>query len=326
MVFKVGVIGAGHHGARYIKHASNDVPGMTCAVLCRRDRSAGEALAAAWGCRFQAEASAVITDPDVDGLIICTPPAAHFPLARDVLAAGKPLLLEKPMTGTLAEARDLCRLDAESAAPPLLLAQTLRWNPVIQQVKRHWHKLGRIHLVRLAQRLAPTSLAWQRSPAVSVGGSVLLTGVHIFDLVRFLTDCEFLEVDSRQQNILNPDLEDIFLARAVLTDGTWASLEVSKYTRSRACWLEAVGEEGQMQADYQYGGIRLLSGSRSEVITADAATPTLPLLLQEWLAVVRKGAPVPVGVQDGLRTLEVVEACYRSHRNMCPVRIAELGA
>jgi predicted dehydrogenase len=322
MPFRIGIIGAGTHGARYLRHARQDVPGLKPVVLCRRDRQAGEVLAAEIDCRYQQESTAVIADPEVDGLVVCTPPSTHFPLAQAVLAAGKPLLLEKPFTGTLQEAVALCQLDATSAAPPLMLAQTLRWNPVILKVKELWPSLGRVHLLRLAQRLAPTTLVWQRRPEESVGGSVLLTGVHIFDLARFLTGHEFVTVDSRQRNVLHPSLEDNFLAHATLADDTWVSLEVSKYTRSVSCWLEAVGEAGQLLADYRFGGIKLIRGTEVETITAEATAPTLPPVLAAWLAAARGEAPVPVTATDGLRTLEIVEACYRSHHQQRVIEVA----
>ncbi|MFH1845004.1 MAG: Gfo/Idh/MocA family oxidoreductase, partial [bacterium] len=243
--FRIGVIGAGIHGERYVRHAARDVPDLEPVQVCRRDREAGQQLADRYGCRYQPETDAVITSPEVDGLIICTPPSTHFPLAAATVAAGKPVLLEKPMTGTLVEARELCRL-AATAPSLLMVAQTLRWNPVIRKVKELWSSLGRVHFIRLAQRLAPTQLAWQRNPAESVGGSVLLTGVHLFDLARYLSGGEFALVDSRQRQVLHPCLEDNFLARAELEDGTWVSLEVSKYTHSVSCWLEVVGEEAQL--------------------------------------------------------------------------------
>ena len=321
---KIGVIGAGTHGARYLRHAKRDVPHLTPVALCRRDREKGEALAAEWGCRYHQEPETLIADPEVDGLVISTPPSSHFSLASAVLAAGKPLLLEKPMTGSLAEAVRLQEMDATGDAPPLMVSQTLRWNPVVLKAKELWPRLGRVHMVRFAQRLAPTRLTWQRDLTQTVGGSVLLTGVHMFDLARFLTGREFIEVDSCQRRLRNPVVEDHFLAHAVLDNDCWASFEVSKYTQSRACWLEAVGEEGQLQADYMFGGIRLLHGSGYEEFEADATTPTLPPVLSAWFESVRGGTSPPVTATDGLRTLEVVEACYRSHREGRAVAIAEL--
>ena len=311
MIFRVGVLGAGTHGERYVRHALQDVPGMTVTALCRRNREAGLELAARYGVRYHAEPESLIGDPEVDGVVVCTPPSSHFVLARAVLASGKPLLLEKPMTGLLTEAERLAELDTE-APHPLMLAQALRWNPVILKVRQLLPSIGRVHHIRLAQRLAPTTLEWQRNPEETVGGSVLLTGVHIFDLTRFLSGHEFVTVDSRQEQVLNPVVEDFFLARASLSDGSHVSLEVSKYTRSRACWLEAVGEEGQIMADYLDGGIILRHGRDEEKFDISAATPTLPLVLSDWLAAVRDGSPPPVTVQDGLASMRVVEACYRS--------------
>ncbi len=313
MTLTIGVVGAGTHGARYLRHAAHDVPGLQPVALCRRGRTAGEALATELGCRWYGDAADLIADPEVAAVVVATPPASHHELARATLAAGKPLLLEKPMTGTLDEARDLAALAARPGAPPIMVAQTLRWNPVLKRARALVPRLGRIHLIRLAQRLAPTSLAWQRERAVTVGGSVLLTGVHLFDLARWLSGREFVWVASRQRQILNPVVEDLFLAHGEMDDGCWVSLEVTKVTQSRAAWLEIVGEAGQLQADYLDGGIVLRRGRDETRENVSAHVPTLPAVLTTWRDVVQGRAPLAVSVTDGLRTLEVVEACYRSH-------------
>jgi len=311
MAFRIGIIGAGSHGERYLRHGLNDVPGLTVSVVCRRSAGPGRALAAKYGVRYLQEPTAVVADPEVDGVIVCTPPASHLALAEDVLQAGKPLLLEKPMTGTLAEAQQLVRT-MRRARWPLMLGQSLRWNPVLRQVRKLWPRLGKVRLVRVAQRLAPTTLPWQRDRPQTVGGSVLLTGVHLFDTVRWLTGAEFISVDSRQRAIFNPVVEDQFLARCVLSDGCWADLEVSKHTQSRACWFEAVGDKGQLMADYLEGGLTLRDHRGTEYFEVTAKIPTLPAVLRDWLGVVREQQAPPVTAHDGLATLRVVDACYRS--------------
>ena len=311
MTFRIGVIGAGVHGERYVRHGGQDVPGMAVTALCRRSRGPGQELATRHGARYHQEAAALIADPEVDGVVVCTPPSTHAALAAAVLTAGKPLLLEKPMTGTLAEAEQLAALDG-TTAPPLFVGQSLRWNPVLRKMRELWPRLGPVHLVRGCQRLAPTTLAWQRDLAQTVGGSVLLTGVHLFDTVRWLTGREFAAVESRQRQVRNPVVEDLFVARATLDDGCWASLEVSKYTQSRACWLEAVGEHGQLRGDYLLGGVWWRSGADEEYHDVSARVPTLPTMLGDWLAAVRDGSPPPVTVHDGLATLRMVDGCYRS--------------
>lgn len=313
MTLAIGVIGAGTHGARYLRHlARGDVFGLQAVALCRRDEEAGRRLAAEFEVPWVGRAEDLIDDPAVAAVVIATPPSSHYPLAKRALAAGKPVLLEKPMTGTLAEARELAKLAAEPSAPVLMVAQTLRWHPALLRARALWPELGRVHLVRLAQRLQPTTLNWQRNPAETVGGSVLLTGVHIFDLARWLTGREFVRVASRQRRILNPVVEDLFLARAELDDGCWVSLEVSKYTQSRASLLEAVGERGQLLVDYQDGEVVLRLGRQEARERVDGSAPTLPGVLQAWRDAVLGKAAAPVTAVDGLRTLEMVDACYRS--------------
>ncbi len=313
MTVRLGVIGAGTHGARYLRHAARDVPGLRPVALCRRDEAAGRALAAELGCRYERDPAALIAAADVDAVLVCTPPSSHFALASAVREAGKALLLEKPMTGTLAEARRLVEIDDLAAGPRLIVAQTLRWNPVIRRVRELWPQLGEVRHVRLAQRLEPTDLEWQRDPAVTVGGSVLLTGVHLFDTVRYVTGREFAQIDARQERFLNPAVEDFYLARARLDDGTYVSLEVSKFGRARACLLEAVGTEGQLLADYQFGGIRLIRGREVRDIAADASAPTLPEVLKCLRDTACGDAVSPVTAREGVRTMELVEASYRSN-------------
>ena len=318
MSFRIGVIGAGTHGTRYLRHAANDVKGMSVGGLNRRNQELGSSLAKEFHCPYHASAEGLVNDPQVDGVIICTPPSSHFELARMVIKSGKPLLIEKPMTGSLSQAQALAQLAPKS---PVMVGQTLRWNPVIRKVAELWPTLGKVHHIRLAQRLEPTTLAWQKDPKETVGGSVLLTGVHIFDLARHLTGHEFTEVDSRQDAILNPVVEDIFLARARLDDGCWVSLEVSKYTQSRACWLEAVGEKGQIFADYLNGGVTLRQGTQQENFDISAKIPTLPLILEDFLALAQGQIESPVPVADGLATIAVADACYRSAKQLKPVRL-----
>jgi myo-inositol 2-dehydrogenase/D-chiro-inositol 1-dehydrogenase len=312
MTLRIGIVGAGTHGARYLRHATNDVEGLRVVAICRRDRAAGEALAAAHGCRHVPDGHALIADAEVDAVVVTTPPSSHFTFALAALAAGKAVLVEKPVTGTLAQARRLVTMAGAAGAPPLMVAQTLRWNPVLARARELWPRLGRVHLIRLAQRLAPTNLTWQQQEDETVGGSVLLTGVHIFDLARWLSGREFVTIASRQRRVLNPVVEDLFLARGELDDGCWVSLEVSKFTDSRAGWLEAVGEAGQLHADYLGGTLRLRLGREESVEHFDAAAPTLPAVLAAWREAALRRAVVPVTAVDGLRTLEVADACYRS--------------
>lgn len=321
MDLRVGILGAGVHGARYARHVVEDVPGLELVAVCRRDAAAAAALADRWGCAAETDAAALLDRPGLDGVIIATPPSSHVPLALAARERGLGVLLEKPMAGTLAEARALAGHAAPPGTPPLLLAQTLRWNPVLRRVKELWPTLGRVRYVRVSQRLEPTTLAWQRDPAQTVGGSVLLTGVHLIDTVRFLSGGEIVRVDCRTERHANPVVEDFFHAVGRLDDGAHVSLEVSKFGRFRGCLLEAVGDEGQVWAEYYRGGVRVNRGG--EVVAEDlsAAAPTLPAVLAAWREVLGGEAPPPVDAADGVRIQAVVHACYESAARGAPADV-----
>jgi predicted dehydrogenase len=202
-----------------------------------------------------------------------------------------------------------------------MVAQTLRWNPVLLRARELWPSLGVVRHVRIVQRLEPTALLWQRDPAATVGGSVLLTGVHLFDTVRFLTGREFVEVDARWDRFRNPVVEDFFLARARLDDGAWVSMEVSKFGAFRGCRVEAVGEAGQLAGDYYAGGLQVNRGRDTVCEDVDAATPTLPAILADWRDSVVNAITPPVTITDGVKIMEVVEACYSSHEIGRPVTV-----
>ncbi len=321
MTLRIGVIGMGVHGTRYARHAVQDVDGIELVACCRRDLPAVTAAAAEWGCRPHDDAHDLIMSPDVDAVIVATPPSTHFALTRDAMLAGKAVLLEKPVTGTLPEALELADLAAQRDAPPLMLAQTLRWNPVLMRVKELLPTLGRVRYLRLSQRLEPTSLIWQQDRSRSVGGSVLLEGVHLADTTRFLTGREIVEISSRQEQHHNTDVEDFFHATGLLDDGTHLSFEVSKFGNCRGCLLGAVGDEGQIAAEYYRGGITINRGMETTVEDVSAAVPTLPAVLAAWRDCVLNGSTPPVTVTDGVRTMEVVEACYSSHGTGRPIAV-----
>src|SRR6266481_9854005 len=104
MALGVGIVGAGKHGERYLRHVA-DVPELRLVALVRRDRARGEAQARAYGCRFHGDAEQLIADADVDAVVLVVPPTLNAALASSAARAGKAILIEKPLATTLADCR-----------------------------------------------------------------------------------------------------------------------------------------------------------------------------------------------------------------------------
>ena len=91
-----------------------------------------------------------------------------------------------------------------------MVAHTLRFDSTIQTVRAHLPEIGPLHALYLSQRFEPSTLAWLDRRAESGGGIVLHTGVHSFDLLRFLTGLEVTRVWCRTAQVVTRETEDSF--------------------------------------------------------------------------------------------------------------------
>src|SRR5689334_14459538 len=180
MALGIGIVGAGKHGERYLRHVVADVPAARLVAIARRDTVRGEAQARSYGCRFYADAERLIDDPDVDAVVLVVPPTLNVALARRAAAAGKALLVEKPLATTLADCRAIAAAVATSGITAMV-AHTLRFNAVVAAVRAEVPTIGPLHAAVITQRFEPSKLAWLDTRAVAGGGIIVHTGVHSFD-------------------------------------------------------------------------------------------------------------------------------------------------
>jgi predicted dehydrogenase len=254
-------------------------------------------------------------------VLIVTPPPTHLSLARLALERGKPVLLEKPLTHTLDEARELEQL-VHSTGTALFLAQTLRYNPALQLARHELGRIGDVRALTASQRLPHADLPWQNREASHPLGSVLNTGVHLYDLVRWMLGAEFDAVYCSAHRVENRFHEDLFKVQATLRGReTPVALEIAKCTRSRSSNLELVGERGQLWVDYQLDRVVHVEEMQRHELRAARPEHTLPHVLRDFQSHVESGATMPITASDGVRTLEVVEACYRSVRTGRAARV-----
>src|SRR3954469_2246057 len=100
----IGLIGAGKHGQRYATHVQRDIPGFALRALSRRDAALGAAQAKEIGARFHADWRDLVVDPEVQAVVAVVPPTLPRAIAGAVAAAGRALLIEKPLATTGADA------------------------------------------------------------------------------------------------------------------------------------------------------------------------------------------------------------------------------
>jgi predicted dehydrogenase len=307
----VGLVGAGKHGERYVRHIVEDVPELRLRLLCRRDAVAGREQAARVGARYVAEFLELVASPEIDAVVVAVPPAFHRAICEAAARAGKAILLEKPLATTRSEGSAM-RDAVAKAGVPFMAAHTLRFNSVVRAVREEIAALGALHQVCLSQRFEPSPLAWLDDPRVSGGGNILHTGVHSFDLLRFFAGADPTSVVARTRRLVTRQTEDSFVALFSFPAPLLGSVAGSRATASRSGTIEVVGEHGQIVADHVHGWAVRLRGTRSEPLTVATPVPTVREALRTFARMIRTGEPAPITLPDGLWAVSMAEACYRS--------------
>jgi predicted dehydrogenase len=190
MTIRVGLLGCGkiarHHAAGY-KAAAD----LARVVVCCDEYNV--AWAETFAADLQAEATdswqAVIDRRDVDAVSICLPPHQHAPVALAAAAAGKHVLVEKPMALNLAECQAVVAAH-QAAGTTLMVGQNQRFQPEHVQIKALLDRqaIGRIVALRFdcnqfVKHMYPPD-SWIFHKELSGGGMVAQTAVHKIDLMR----------------------------------------------------------------------------------------------------------------------------------------------
>lgn len=299
----IGVIGVGIHGTRYARHIQRDVPGLELAGVYRRDANARDETARAFSTVAFASADDLVRESDA--VVVVTPPPSHGALIDLALRHDTHVLVEKPVTCTAAEAAPLLERD-RAVGGRVMVAHTLRYDGVITAVKAHLDAIAPIHHLRMAQRLSPSPLAWQQTKEASGGGSILLTGVHLFDTASWLLEEPIEITHGVSERVLSPATEDFFLSVGRSASGVHVAMEVSKYTTHRACFIEVVGERGQLFGDYQVPSL-VLGTTSGRVPLAVSSVPTVAAVLADFEAWVCGRIENPVPFADGVRAVALAD-------------------
>ncbi len=309
-VWRVGVIGAGKHGSRYARHIVYDTEGFELAAISRRSEE-GRVLAGQWRCRWHADWRDLVNDPDVDCLIAALPPMLNREVAVACAMARKPLLLEKPMACTVADAEAIGE-EFYRVGVPLTIGQTLRYNPVIRALRDRLAQIGPLLGFSANQRLEPSPLGWMDDPELAGAGVSHQTAIHVFDALRFITGREIVRVTSRTRRIHTRQLEDHLTALLELEGGVLGTVDCSKIGMARSGRFEFTGADGLLQGDQVHHRCERVDGCARQPIELGEPTPTIAPLLADWLRFLQGDAANPVPPEVGLAAVRVSDACVRS--------------
>lgn len=308
----VGLIGVGRHGVRYAQHLIHDLSTASLRAVCRRHPEQGFQVAGAESVKVYGEARSLIADPTVDVVIVVTPPIYSPQICGLAVQARKPLLIEKPLATTATDARTMVA-HARELGVPLMTAQTLRFDRTIQHMKTLQPCIGRSRQLDLVFHIEIRKTAPDHVDGYGKRGAVLEIGVHMLDLVRYLSGEEPREVRCTMDRQPPTAPETRALVHLTTTGGTTCRIEIARVLESRAGRAIWIGSQGQVEADWMHRRIRCADDAGVETMNVDLPpSQTVLATLTAFLQAVKNNAPMPITAEDGCRAVEIAEACYRS--------------
>lgn len=293
---RVGVIGVGHLGQHHARLYAT-LPTSTLVGVTDQDSKRGQIIADKHRVRFYSEVAALLRE--VDAVSIAVPTSAHHAVAKLCLEAGVHVLVEKPITVTLAEATELIQV-AHRRGCVLQVGHIERFNPAIRAVRSHINRPGFIE----CHRLSPFG---ERGTDVDV---VLDLMIHDLDMVLSLHPGAVEEVRAAGVPVLSPTI-DIANARIAFTSGCVANFTASRVSTMRMRKLRLFQRDSYLSVDYQARQAAILrrqlgTNQRPEIFMEPAKTTDdepLKLELEAFLhAIVSKTPPVVSG-EDGAAAL-----------------------
>jgi len=318
---RVGLIGTGRHGSRYARHIVQDLPGLRLAALSRRSE---ERLLQArqWQCSAYADWQDLVADECVEAVIAVVPPVLNLAIAQACARVGKPLLVEKPLAASLAEARALVSL-CRSEGLVVTVGQTLRYNQVVRQFRHRLPEMGSLYSFSANQRLEPSSLAWHDRPDLAGAGVSFHTAIHVFDALRFITGREVQRVMALCGQRQDALLEDLLLVLVEMEGGVKGTVDCSKVGGARSGRFEFVCSQGQLVGDQVYNSCARVLGLDVKPVPCGEPVGTILPLLKDWHDFVagRKDNPIPV--EEGFRAVRICAACLESARRASWVDVEE---
>ena len=234
----VGVIGAGSLGYHHIR-ILNGMPDVDFRGFFDADAARAATVASELGVRAHSSPDSVIAESEALTIVVPTP--AHYQVAKMALERGKHLLIEKPITTTLAQADELIGI-AKKAGVKIQTGHVERFNRAI--------------LAALPYVTAPRFIESDRLAPFNPRGSdvavVLDLMIHDIDLVRTLVGAHISDLVAVGVPVLTP-MVDIANARIAFDGGAVANITASRVSRERMRKLRLFQPSGYLSLDLAAG-------------------------------------------------------------------------
>lgn len=320
---RIGIIGTGIMGTDHARILAAGVAGAELAGVqdASAERAAG--LASETGARHFVDADELIADPAIDAVMICSPDATHHALALTTIAAGKPVLVEKPLASTSEQARQVMEAEMAHGRRLVQVGFMRRFDPGYRAMKAELlgGRLGQALFLHCIHRnaAAPDYLTSDLIIGSSAG--------HEFDIARFLLDEEIVSasVTSPRASRLAPGRQPQLI---VLESASGVVVDIEVFVDCGYGYDvrgEMVCEKGTVSLDPS-PATRLRHAGHDGFETPpdwrDRFRDAYRLQIAAWVASFSGRPNEAASAWDGYLAIRVTEACLEAWRTGARVTVA----
>ncbi|MEA2657142.1 MAG: myo-inositol 2-dehydrogenase / D-chiro-inositol 1-dehydrogenase [Chloroflexota bacterium] len=243
-VFNLGLVGAGRMGQNHLKAIAASEAVKVVAIA--EPSGATRATLAKSGAVLHPDIDSMLVAGGLDGVLVCAPSDQHLVTVRRLVAAGLPILCEKPLGVIAQEAREAAKLAAE-ASLPLQIGFWRRFVPMLKRLKERIDagELGDIYAIACFQWDGQPPGAYFRTHS---GGIFVDMGVHEFDQARWLSGQEFVSSTALASGVADepwPGDPESAHALAELSRGATAVISLGRrFPLGDVCKVEVFGTKG----------------------------------------------------------------------------------
>jgi predicted dehydrogenase len=325
---RVGIAGSGV-GQAHIR-AFQNLPGQfEVVVLCGTQEAKTRDLAAKYNIpRFSTNIGELYRMDDLDVIDLCTPSHQHVEQVQQALAAGKHIICEKPVAGSLREVDELIRAEAASDRRVMPIFQ-YRFGRGLQKLKFLIEEgvAGQAYLSTVEtawRRRADYYATWHGRWETELGGALVTLAVHAHDVLTYVIG-PARRVLAHTATLVNPiETEDCISASLEMADGSLASLSVTtgsaaQITRHRFCFSNLTAESNTEPYEnttdpWTFTGDSPEMEKRIEgMLSRFVPRPEdFEGQFYRFYAALQHGAELPVTLTDARTSLELITAIYHS--------------
>lgn len=328
----VGVVGAGIGRSHILEGYATNPDKFRVLALCDLDAQRLGTVADEFGiARRTTTFDELLAMDDLDIIDICTPPMVHYPMIVAGLRAGKHVICEKPLVGSLKQMDEIMAVEAEATGRLMPIFQ-YRFGNGIQQAKAIIDAgLAGTPYVGTVETLwrreaAYYAVPWRGRWKTELGGVLMGHAIHPHDIFVYLMG-PLKSLFGRVATRVNPiEVEDCISASVELESGALGSFTATLGSADEITRIRLAFENVTIESDhapYNPGAApwRILPRNADTKAAIDALLKDWPSIgprfetqMARFHAALETGGPLPVTTADSRRALEIVTAFYHSSR------------